>query len=83
MIFYIYYIKYKDKIMNWISVSSSNISSLAHEGNPDILYVQFHDGSVYQYHGVSAETFQEMLDSHSQGIFLNTNIKGNYSYNKM
>jgi len=69
--------------VEFISVSSSNISAIAHEENPDILYVQFHDGSVYQYHGVSADTFQQMNDASSKGSFLHNEIKGNYPYNKI
>lgn len=69
--------------MDWISVSSSNISAIAHEANPDILYVQFNNGTAYQYQGVAVETYQEMLEAPSKGIFLNTYIKGTYPYNKM
>lgn len=69
--------------MDWVSVSSSNINAIAHETNPDMLYVQFHNGTAYQYQGVSADTYQEMLDAPSQGVFLNTHIKGTYPYDKM
>lgn len=49
-------------------VSSSRISSVGWEN--DTMEVQFHNGSVYQYHGVSQSEYQSFLGSSSLGSAL-------------
>ena len=68
--------------MNRQSVSSSQITSVGHDGT--MLEVEFNNGAVYQYEGVSVETFEELINSPSIGAYFNENIKhGKYSYRRV
>lgn len=46
-------------------VSSSRISSVGWE--PNTLEIQFPDGAVYQYHGVSESEYRNFINSPSLG----------------
>lgn len=50
------------------AVSSSRIASVGWEDN--VMEVQFHNGSVYQYYDVSQSEYQTFLDSPSLGSAL-------------
>ena len=67
--------------MSWISVDSSNIDKIKHEDNN--LYVQFLDGSIYEYIDVPHNIYQNMLTSQSKGKYLHQYIKGIYQYSKL
>ena len=67
--------------MSWISVDSSNIDKIKHEDNN--LYVQFLDGSIYEYIDVPHNIYQNMLTSQSKGKYLHQYIKGFYQYNRV
>ena len=49
-------------------VSSSRISSVGWDDN--IMEVQFHNGAIYQYYGVSQSEYQDFLNSPSLGSAL-------------
>lgn len=53
--------------------------------NPDtqILRVTFVSGMIYDYLEVPATVYEEMKASSSKGIFLNTEIKGKYAFEKV
>lgn len=69
--------------MEWTSVTSLNVDEIAHEIDPDILYVRFLRGSTYQYHGVPESMFNEMATAASPGGYLNANIKNAFAYNQV
>lgn len=50
------------------SVSSSRIASVGWENNT--MEVEFHNGVVYQYHGVTLSEYQQFLNSPSLGSAL-------------
>ena len=54
--------------MNRHPVSSSRIANVGWENNT--MEVQFHNGTVYQYHGVSSQEYQNFLNSPSLGSAL-------------
>ncbi len=49
-------------------VSSSRIANVGWEN--DVMEVQFHNGAVYQYYGVSQSEYQNFLNSPSLGSAL-------------
>jgi len=69
--------------MERTAVSSSNIGAIGYEAETQTLEVEFLNGSIYQYAGVSVEEYEAMMNSDSKGKYLNTNIKGRYSFNKL
>lgn len=50
------------------SVSSSRMNSVGWQNNT--LEVEFKDGAVYQYHGVTASEYQNFINSSSLGSAL-------------
>ena len=64
-------------------VSSSNIASIGYDQNLSILEVEFLSGDIYQYVGVPNSIFQGIMSASSHGSYLNQNIKGVYSFNKI
>ena len=69
--------------MERTSVSSSNISAIGYETETNTLEVEFLNGSVYQYAGVSVDEYEAMMNADSKGKYLNANIKGRYSFTKL
>lgn len=65
--------------MDWIdSPESSNVSRFGHEY--EALFVEFKNGSVYQYFDVPETVFDQMKAASSKGQFLAQNVKGRYRY---
>lgn len=64
--------------MKHVSVTSSNLVSVAHDPNTKTLEVKFKNGSTYQYEGVPVNVHREMMDSPSVGKFFNAHIKDRY-----
>lgn len=56
---------------------SSNIRAAGYENG--VMRVQFHNGTMYDYQGVSAETFAEFMASESQGKYYHKHIKSKFS----
>lgn len=66
---------------NYTPVDSSNVDGLDHEDSD--LYVKFKNGSEYKYSGVPQSVYQDLLNAPSIGKYLNSNIKGTYSYEQI
>lgn len=69
--------------MEKTQVSSSNIAAVGYEADSQTLEVEFNNGSTYQYLEVPANVAQELIDAPSVGKYLNTNIKGLYTYQRV
>jgi hypothetical protein len=59
-------------------VSSSNVLSIGHDPDEDVLEVEFTSGGIYQYLGVSESVFVELLQAASKGRYLNECVKDRY-----
>lgn len=57
-------------------VVSTNIAAVGHEG--DELFVQFNNGQMWKYLGVSAAVAHDMVSAGSVGRFFIHRIKGQY-----
>lgn len=67
--------------MNWIeSPESSNIGRFRYDDANQVLFVEFKNGSLYQYFDVPQNVFEQMKTVPSKGQFLAQNIKGAYRY---
>lgn len=64
-------------------VTSSNIEAVGHDEDSLTLRIWFLNGSVYDYYGVNRLEFEALRDAPSVGSYLNRNIKGQYSYEKV
>lgn len=62
--------------MQMIPVSSSDISSIGHEGST--LHIRFNSGGLYAYYNVPASTYNSLMSAGSHGKYFHANIKGRY-----
>lgn len=69
--------------MQRISVSSSNIAAIGYDPDSNTLEIEFNDGSIYQYFGVSVLVYQELMNAPSHGKYFAQNIKNDYEYQKI
>jgi lysyl-tRNA synthetase class 2 len=60
---------------------SSTVSSISYTETGDLL-VGFLNGTEYIYKEVPKSVFEDMKKSESVGKFLNSNIKGKFTYQK-
>lgn len=61
---------------------STVIASIKYDPGKEILRVIFRSGSIYDYKNVPESVYNAMRTAPSKGTFLNTQIKGNYNYEK-
>ena len=64
-------------------VSSSNVDSVGYDENTETLYVQFLNGTIYEYKNVPIMVFEQLLSSPSIGSYMHRNIKGIFSYQRI
>lgn len=69
--------------MERIPVSSSNISSIGYDADSQTLEIEFNNGGVYQYSGVSQDVYDEMMSADSKGKYFHANIKNTYPFSKL
>lgn len=69
--------------MNWIPVSSSNLSAVAYDDSTHTLYIEFHSSGVYAYFDVPPSVFRGLLTAPSHGSYHAAHIKHNYRYSKL
>lgn len=66
-----------------LPVSSSMAASIGYDKNEQVLQVEFHNGAVYQYSGVEADTWSDLHDAESVGRYYNYEIKGKYECDRV
>jgi uncharacterized protein len=69
--------------MNREAVSSTNIASVGYDEANCILEVEFINGSIYEYFDVPEQVYRDFLGSGSLGLFLNTQIRNRYRYQRV
>lgn len=69
--------------MERYQVSSSNIASVGYDSGSETLEVEFLNGTVYQYYGVSEPLYQQLIQEPSVGRFFNAYIKNSYPYSRV
>jgi hypothetical protein len=69
--------------MDRVPVSSSNLASVGYEPTSQTLEVEFQNGSIYQYFGVPADVYQELLGASSKGSYFGRAIRNVYPYSRV
>jgi len=64
-------------------VRSSNIKSVGYDAQALVLEVEFSSGTVYQYAGVPASIYDEMMASDSIGSYFARNVRGDFEGRKV
>ena len=65
------------------SAASTNLQSVGYDEQTETLEVQFVNGRVYQYYGVSADMHERLMQGGSKGEFFNANIKRSYPFSRV
>ena len=73
----------KERMMNRISVDSSNLHSVGYDPDTQILEIEFKTGGVYEYSGVPKEIYQQLIAASSHGKFFHAHIKNVYRYKRI
>lgn len=69
--------------MELISVISSNIARIGYDLQNHILVIEFKDGAMYEYYGVSVYTYHALLSAASKGTYFAQHIRDQYTYTKV
>lgn len=64
-------------------VQSSNISYIGYDYDTQELYITFTKGDTYKYDNVPEQVFKEFLEASSVGKYYISNIRGQYTSNKI
>lgn len=59
-------------------VHSTTLIAVAYDADRELLQLEFCDGAVYQYLGVSAEVHEALLRAPSKGRYFNHTIRGRF-----
>jgi hypothetical protein len=63
-----------------IAMASTTLAAAAYDDRQALLHVEFRDGTCYQYAGVPASVFRDLLSADSKGAFFNRYIRTSYRY---
>lgn len=64
-------------------VKSANVAQLGYDERTQTLTTQFHDASVYAYHGVPPQINADLQGAASKGKFLREQIRGRFRTTKI
>lgn len=64
-------------------VSSSNLKSVGYDPHRQLLEIEFHDGSVYQYDAVPPSIYEGLMAAASHGSYHHAHIRGRYTYRRV
>lgn len=65
-----------------VKVKSSNIEAIGYLPSERVLRIKFLSGQVFDYLGVPACIFDELLKAESLGKYFSAHIKGRFNYHK-
>ncbi|MDD5096424.1 MAG: KTSC domain-containing protein [Candidatus ainarchaeum sp.] len=66
-------------IMKRIAVSSSDIASVGHSAEQEVLEIEFKNGGVYQYFRVPNKVYSELMAAESKGKYFHRYIRDKYT----
>jgi KTSC domain len=69
--------------MEYISVTSSNLRSVAYDEDDEMLEIIFKDGGTYRYHALPAYIYQNLMNALSKGKYFHQHIKDRYRTTKV
>jgi len=64
-------------------INSSNIRSVGYDVRNRVLEVEFSNGGIYQYSGVSEEVHRRFVSSPSAGSYFRDNIEENFAVKRI
>lgn len=67
-------------LMETTKVQSTTLTTVSYDDTRNLLQLCFHDGSVYDYFGVPAQTHRGLLAAASKGGYFNQEIRGKFPH---
>lgn len=64
-------------------ISASNIRAVGYDARGRVLEVEFSNGGIYQYSGVSEEVHRRFINAPSPGSYFHDNIEENFSAKRL
>ncbi len=64
-------------------INASNIRGVGYDARNRMLEIEFSNGSIYQYSGVSEEVHRRLVNAPSPGSYFSDNIEENFSAKRM
>jgi hypothetical protein len=64
-------------------VESSNLAEVGHDPATNTLRVKFKNGNVYDFHNVTAEKHQALMDAESKGKHFMTHIRHHHEFRRV
>lgn len=69
--------------MERVPVSSSNIASVGFDESNQVLEVEFISGSIYEYYGVPAHVFRELIEAPSVGGYFAQRVRNAFGFSRI
>ncbi len=69
--------------MDWLTLDSKMLASVASDAEKQILYLRFRTGDVYRYVNFSGEQFRNFLNAESRGKYFLAHIRDQFCYERM
>ena len=69
--------------MDWLTLDSKMLASVAYVSEKQILYLRFRTGDVYRYFEFPGEQYREFLNAESRGKYFLANIRTRFHYERM
>jgi citrate synthase len=64
-------------------VESTSLASVGYDAETQVLEVEFHSGSIYQYLNVPVEVYNELMAAESHGSYFANFIRNNYQFRQI
>ncbi len=68
---------------NRVALDSTALTCVSHSPNSNILEVEFRNGLVYEYLGVSRSLYEQLLTASSKGAFLSRFIRNCFPFRRI
>jgi hypothetical protein len=62
-----------------IDLNSTALEAATYQDELALLELEFHSGAIYQYAGVAAQTYQELLLAESKGAYFHSHIRNRFA----
>jgi lysyl-tRNA synthetase class 2 len=66
--------------MKTIAVDSTTLRTVGYDAERQLLQIEFHNRSIYQYFEVPATVYQELLKAPSKGAYFNRSIRSRFDF---
>src|ERR1039458_501934 len=69
--------------MDLVKVKSTNLSAIGYDRPSRTMRILFLEGSAYDFEGIPAKLYNQLMEADSKGTFFQECIKGQYNFRKV